>query len=97
MVEISQRVKDLARVFDPTRVRILQLLISGENCVCKMVGVLEVRHSLLSHHLSVLTDLGYLESDRNGNHILYRIKESRCPEIEALLALVSYVNKKEEG
>lgn len=86
------RVNALARVYDPTRIRIFQTLIMGETCVCRMVGSLGIKHSLLSHHLSVLAELRYIESDRNGNHVLYQILEARRPEIELILALVNYHN-----
>lgn len=89
MVENSSnlRIKALSKVFDPTRIRILKTLLREETCVCKMVEVMGIRHSLLSHHLSVLVDLGYLLSDRQGNHILYRIVEAKRSEVRLIVKL----------
>jgi len=46
------------------RIRILEVLLKDDACVCKMVEILEMKHSLMSHHLKELVDMGYLVERR---------------------------------
>ncbi len=50
----------LAKTFhalaDAKRLRILEVLRSGECCVCDLAGSLDIRQSLLSFHLRTLRD-----------------------------------------
>ena len=41
---------------DPNRLKILDILKSGEHCACKLLEILDVSQSTLSHHMKILTD-----------------------------------------
>ena len=50
---------DLFRAFaDPTRLRILNLLVEGEVCVCDLCGVLGEIQPKISRHLAYLRRAG---------------------------------------
>jgi DNA-binding transcriptional ArsR family regulator len=55
---------------DPTRLKILFALASGEMCVCDLASFLEITESAVSHQLRVLRQL-YLVANRREGPILY--------------------------
>jgi ArsR family transcriptional regulator len=60
-------------VSDPTRLRILNLLSSGELCVCHIVDALRVPQPKVSRHLAYLRKAGLVEARREGLWIHYRL------------------------
>ena len=70
----------LQRVFhalsDPKRLRILEILRSGECCVCDLAGSLEMRQSLLSFHLRTLRDAGLVSDRKEGRWVHYALNEA---------------------
>jgi DNA-binding transcriptional ArsR family regulator len=55
---------------DPSRLRILFALASGEMCVCDLAAFLGITESAVSHQLRVLRQL-YLVANRREGPILY--------------------------
>ena len=74
----------------PTRLQILELLKDGERCVCEIFPAINQEQANVSKHLSILKQVGILESRKDGLRILYRIK---TPEILDLLTGVSKLLK----
>jgi ArsR family transcriptional regulator, arsenate/arsenite/antimonite-responsive transcriptional repressor len=68
----------LARTFkalaDPTRLRILNLLLAGPGCVCELQAVLDLPQSLISRHLAYLRNAGLVDDERQGMRVLYRLR-----------------------
>jgi len=60
---------------DPTRLRILCALRSGEVCVCQIQAMLGVAASTVSRHLGLLEGAGLLESRREGRWMHYRLPD----------------------
>jgi ArsR family transcriptional regulator len=44
----------LTALADPTRLAILEILSQQDRCVCHIVDLLELKQSIVSHHLGVL-------------------------------------------
>ncbi|MGI2336298.1 MAG: ArsR/SmtB family transcription factor [Dehalogenimonas sp.] len=67
--------KDLIKIFkalsDETRLRIMNLLIERECCVCEVVQALEISQTRASRNLSQLHDAGLLEQRREGLWTIY--------------------------
>ena len=67
----------VARIFralsDPTRLRILNLLLSGELCVCDIVNTLKIPQPTVSRHLAYLRKLDLVQARRNGLWIHYSL------------------------
>lgn len=59
---------------EPMRWRIVQLLAGEELCVCHLVDDLEVGQPLVSHHLRVLRDAGFVETERYRYWTYYRLR-----------------------
>jgi len=58
---------------DPTRLRVLRVLLEGEHCVCDIADHLEVAQPRLSFHLKTLRDAGIVSDRRVGRWAYYRI------------------------
>ena len=59
---------------DETRLAVLELLWSGPKHVGEMNAVLGLEQSLLSHHLKVLRDEGFVMATRDGKAVLYQLE-----------------------
>lgn len=57
----------------PARLAILDLLRSGEECVCHMESLLGYRQAYISQQLMILRDAGLVEDRRDGWNIFYRV------------------------
>jgi len=65
----------------PTRLRLLDLLRDGEECVCRLAPQVGVTESNLSQLLAVLRRAGLVESRRDGHSIYYRVRDERIFEV----------------
>ena len=74
MKELEQYFKALA---DRNRLRILNLLLHGELCVCDIQFVLEASQPNVSRHLAYLKNSGLVLDRRNGFRIFYRLAEPK--------------------
>jgi ArsR family transcriptional regulator len=72
MKELEQLFKGLA---DQTRLRILNLLIHGELCVCDVQYVLESPQPNVSRHLTYLKNCGLVLDRRDGSRTYYRLAQ----------------------
>lgn len=79
---IARRFRTLG---EPFRLRILQVLESGEHSVGDLVAALDGNQPNVSKHLQVLFDAGLLSRRREGTSILYAISD---PMVFKLCALV---------
>jgi ArsR family transcriptional regulator len=66
-------VKTLKAMADPTRLRILRLLLERDLCVCELMFILRMEQSRVSHQLRVLRDADLAEDLREGQWIVYRV------------------------
>lgn len=58
----------------PSRVRILEVLSSGETCVCKIAPAVGGDLSTVSRHLAVLRNAGLIEDEKRGLNVYYRLR-----------------------
>lgn len=59
----------------PARIRVLELLVEGEQPVSRLLSETGHEASSLSQHLSVLRRNGLVESSRRGNAVTYRLAD----------------------
>ena len=80
---------DNARVFkafcDENRLRILELLRSGEKCACVLLDDLHITQSTLSHHMKILCDSGVVQGRKEGKWVHYSIDAEGADRAIALL------------
>ena len=76
----------LARFFralgDPTRLRLLNLLLQGEQSVTELVEAVGAAQGRISTHLGCLRWCGLVTSRREGRQMIYAITD---PRVRALL------------
>jgi ArsR family transcriptional regulator len=60
---------------DPTRVRIISALSSGELCVCDVAATLGMTQSAISHQLRVLRQLRLVKRRREGQMAYYTLDD----------------------
>ena len=73
---------------DPTRLRLLNLLVAGELCVCDLVELLVIPQSTVSRHLRYLHRAGLVEVTRDWKFAHYRLAEPALPVHRTLLGCV---------
>lgn len=70
-------VKKAATVFkafcDENRIRILQLLLGGEKCACRLLEALQITQPTLSHHMKILCDSGVVSGRKDGKWMYYSV------------------------
>jgi DNA-binding transcriptional ArsR family regulator len=59
----------------PHRVRIIEVLRTGEMDVNSLQDILEVSHSRVSQHLSVMRSHRIVTERREGRHVFYRLQQ----------------------
>ena len=82
---MRQAVKVFKALSDPTRLRILKLLLKRDLCVCELVFILQMEQSRISHQLRVLRDADLVEDIREGRWTNYRIPEKTKKNLSILL------------
>ncbi|HOF87471.1 MAG TPA: metalloregulator ArsR/SmtB family transcription factor [Armatimonadota bacterium] len=79
---IAHRFKLLS---EPTRLRILQLLMGGEKSVTELVQAMQTTQANVSKHLGILADGGLVARRKEGVSTFYRIAD---PSLTTLCNLV---------
>ena len=74
---------------DPARVKIVNLLATGEEpvCVCQLTDPLGLSQPTVSHHLKKLTDAGLLTREQRGVWAYYSIDPEAVARLSALVEL----------
>ena len=71
---------------DINRLRIMNLLLTGELCGCDIQYVIGVTQSNVSRHLTYLKRSGLVADRRAGYRVYYRLMKDNKPEYKALIA-----------
>jgi len=66
---------------DPTRRQILELLADGDLTAGEIAEQFPVAFASVSHHLGVLREAGLVASEREGQHIRYRLNTTVYQEV----------------
>ena len=92
---MRELVKAFKALSDETRLRILNLLLERECCVCEVMQVLNISQPRASRNLNALYDAGFLKLRRQGLWALYSIDKEGLKEHYTYL--VEAVRKALEG
>jgi DNA-binding transcriptional ArsR family regulator len=66
---------------DPTRIRIVSLLIGSELCVCDLAAALGMSQSAVSHQLRILRDRRLVSWRRDGRQIFYALDDEHVAHL----------------
>lgn len=97
--DTDRSAQDFRALSDPTRLRILELLADGERCVCDVVAAMDVAQPLLSHHLKILRQAGFIHARKEGRWMYYRLDPERLEACVCVLegSLRKYDAAAEQG
>jgi len=71
---------------EPNRVRILMMLLQKPLCVCEITSILGLSTATVSKHLSFLRNSGFIEDEKEGKWINYKIaKKIENPIIKSII------------
>src|SRR5436189_5788316 len=87
LTELEALFKALA---DTTRLRIMNLLLAGEVCVCDIHDTLGIPQPKASRHLAYLRAAGLVDARREGQWMHYRLSDSRDPVIDVIRDAVTH-------
>lgn len=80
-------VNEFKALADKTRLRIVALLLKRNFCVCEIMDVLGMTQSRISRHLGILKQTGFIEEERKGKWVIYKITNKQSK-------ILSYIQHK---
>jgi ArsR family transcriptional regulator len=95
----ARTVEGLADTFrvlgDPTRVRILDALSTGELCVCDIASLAGISESAVSHQLRLLRGMRLVRPRRAGRQVYYSVDDHHI--LELLKQAMTHVEEQLSG
>jgi len=82
---LAEAAECLRTIAHPHRLRILELLLSGEHTVGDLANVLGVSQAVASTHLGKMRDRGVLALERRGRSVYYRVAH---PGLEGIMGCI---------
>lgn len=79
---------------DENRLRIIEMLNSGEKCACVLLEELEITQPTLSHHMKILVETGLIHGRKDGKWMHYSLSADEADRIKEKLN--GYVERKPE-
>jgi len=79
-------IKAMKALSDETRLRIVNVLLERECCVCEVMQALDISQSRASRNLGILEDAGFLKARRDGAWIVYSVDWETANRYAASLA-----------
>lgn len=90
-----------AKVFkafcDEKRLKILEMLRSGEKCACILLENMDIGQSTLSHHMKILCESGIVKGRKEGKWTHYSISEEGSKYAMELLGKLTEVKHDAES
>ena len=66
---------------DKNRLAIVEMLLDGEICACKILEAFSITQPTLSHHMKILQQCGLVSARKVGQWSYYSINPSKISEI----------------
>lgn len=87
-------IRTIKALSDETRVRILNLILQRECCVCEVIEVLDISQTRASRNLGILYDAGFLKHRRDGlwSHYSIDVEGMEQYHLELIEALKTALN-----
>lgn len=82
---LEQALRLFRALGDETRLRLIEQLRGGEQCVCDLTDELETGQSRLSFHLKTLKDAGLVTDRREGRWVYYTLNAEVFDTLESIL------------
>jgi len=86
---MQEKYNDFVQMFkglaDETRLKIIDMLSSGELCACKILEEFDITQPTLSYHMKILTDCGLVNARREGAWMKYTINNENFKKLKEIL------------
>lgn len=80
--ELISNVAEFFKIFsDPTRLKIVTILLKDELCVCDIATILNMSHSSISHQLRVLRQFKIVKNRKEGKVVYYSLDDGHITNI----------------
>lgn len=89
---VELRAEVLKALAQPTRLKIIDFLRTGERCVCEIYPAISGEQSNTSRHLNMMLTAGVLSRRKEGLKIFYSI---RHPEILQVMDIIAGIVEEE--
>ncbi len=66
LTEIDTLLGQLKALTNPKRLQIIHLLMKGIHCNCELGDILNMPPNLISHHISILRNIGLVDMERDA-------------------------------
>ncbi|MDF2819609.1 MAG: arsR [Clostridiales bacterium] len=70
---------------DPNRLVIIDYLVEGELCACKILEQLQISQSTLSYHMKILSESNIINARKEGKWMHYSLNKNRFEELKRVL------------
>lgn len=94
-------VAEIARLFallaDPTRLRLVAALASGELCVCDLAAATGINRTTISHQLRTLREGRIVRARREGRVIFYALDDEHVRDLLAMGIAHAAEERDEDG
>jgi ArsR family transcriptional regulator len=79
---VATRLADTFKALaDPTRVRIISVLLHTELCVCDLAATLGMTQSAISHQLSLMRGMRLVKSRKDGRMVYYTLDDEHIRDL----------------
>lgn len=82
-MDAERQVKLFKALGDPTRLLIVDMLLKGEQCVCKIIPNTGKSQPTVSAHLKILHEAGLVKCRREGLSVYYFLADERIKDLLA--------------
>ena len=80
----KEHVKILKALSDETRIQIVETLLDGEFCACKILENFNITQPTLSYHMKILTECGLINAKREGAWMKYSLNKQNLEAVKNL-------------
>jgi ArsR family transcriptional regulator, arsenate/arsenite/antimonite-responsive transcriptional repressor len=83
-VPMERLIAQLKALANPKRLQMIHLLMEGVHCNCELGDALEMPPNLISHHMSILRDIGLVDVERDAvdaRWVYFSINETALTEL----------------
>ena len=92
-LDVKKTVTVFKAFCDENRIRILQLLLNGEKCACKLLEEMNITQPTLSHHMKILCDSGIVVGRKDGKWMHYSISKEGVATAKVYLNALTNANR----
>lgn len=77
----EDNIKILKALGEVNRIKIVDMLSSGEKCACILLESFHFTQPTLSHHMKVLMDSGIVKCRKEGTWMHYSLDKELCSDV----------------